>query len=72
MIEGRRGLLSLLDEVSSIKTNDGSVLVNNYNRAMCSHDHYFSGEEAVYGTGYTSENAVCSSSSILTSIKNPL
>ena len=55
MIEGRRGLLSLLDEVSSIKSNDASVLVNNYNRAMVSHEHYFSGEEAVYGTGYARE-----------------
>ncbi|CAN0179356.1 unnamed protein product, partial [Hapterophycus canaliculatus] len=52
MIEGRHGLLSLLDEVSSYKDNDGKVLVNRYNRAMENHDHYFPGEEAVYGTGY--------------------
>lgn len=52
MIEGRHGLLSLLDEVSSYKDNDGAVLVNRYNRAMATHDHYFSGEEAVFGTGY--------------------
>ena len=52
MIEGRHGLLSLLDEVSSYKDNDGAVLVNRYNRAMATHDHYFPGEEAVFGTGY--------------------
>ncbi|CAM9723719.1 unnamed protein product [Ectocarpus sp. 6 AP-2014] len=52
MIEGRHGLLSLLDEVSSYKDNDGKVLVNRYNRVMANHDHYFPGEEAVYGTGY--------------------
>ena len=52
MIEGRHGLLSLLDEVSSYKDNDGAVLVNRYNRAMATHDHYFAGEEAVFGTGY--------------------
>ena len=52
MIEGRHGLLSLLDEVSSYKDNDGAVLVNRYNRAMATHDHYFCGEEAVFGTGY--------------------
>lgn len=55
MIEGRHGLLSLLDEVSSYKDNDGAVLVNRYNRAMSDHDHYFPGEEAVYGTGYGRE-----------------
>lgn len=52
MIEGRHGLLSLLDEVSSYKDNDGKVLVNRYNRAMENHNHYFPGEEAVYGTAY--------------------
>ncbi|CAM9656497.1 unnamed protein product [Ectocarpus sp. 12 AP-2014] len=52
MIEGRHGLLSLLDEVSSYKDNDGKVLVNRYNRVMANHDHYFPGEEAVYGTSY--------------------
>lgn len=55
MIEGRHGLLSLLDEVSSYKDNDGAVLVNRYNRAMAKHDHYFPGEEAVFGTAYGSE-----------------
>lgn len=55
MIEGRHGLLSLLDEVSSYKDNDGAVLVNRYNRAMSDHDHYFPGEEAVYGTAYGRE-----------------
>lgn len=55
MIEGRHGLLSLLDEVSSYKDNDGKVLVNRYNRVMANHDHYFPGEEAVYGTGYGRE-----------------
>lgn len=57
MIEGRHGLLSLLDEVSSYKDNDGAVLVNRYNRAMGTHDHYFPGQEAVYGTGYAREQA---------------
>lgn len=55
MIEGRHGLLSLLDEVSSYKDNDGAVLVNRYNRAMANHDHYLPGQEAVYGTGYARE-----------------
>ncbi|CAM9504516.1 unnamed protein product [Pylaiella littoralis] len=52
MIEGRQGLLSLLDEVSSYKSSGGASLVNRYNRAMANHDHYFPGEEAVYGTAY--------------------
>lgn len=55
MIEGRHGLLSLLDEVSSYKDNDGAVLVNRYNRVMSNHQHYFPGEEAVYGTAYGRE-----------------
>lgn len=55
MIEGRLGLLSLLDEVSAYKNNDGAVLVNRYNRAMANHDHYFPGQEAVYGSGYARE-----------------
>ncbi|CAN0251246.1 unnamed protein product, partial [Discosporangium mesarthrocarpum] len=50
MIEGRAGLLSLLDEVSSHRDNNELVLVNHYNRAMSKHRHYFFGQEAVYGT----------------------
>ncbi|CAM9168994.1 unnamed protein product, partial [Laminaria digitata] len=66
MIEGRHGLLSLLDEVSSYKDNDGAVLVNRYNRAMATHDHYFSGEEAVFGTGYTRKRSSLSVKSLST------